>query len=60
MDPRDTVQSVARREFLIGSAALASAATVSSASAEQAPAKPSKTVGIQVGAVSFVDEGRGA
>ncbi|HEV2969248.1 MAG TPA: twin-arginine translocation signal domain-containing protein [Pirellulales bacterium] len=57
MDPRDSAATVPRRDFLKGAAAVAAAATVSSASAEQSPAKPSKTIGIQVGAVSFVDEG---
>jgi TAT (twin-arginine translocation) pathway signal sequence len=57
MDPRDAEHSVARRDFLKGAAAVAAAATVSAATAEQPAAKPSKTIGIQVGAVSFVDEG---
>src|SRR5258708_39511651 len=58
MIPRDTTPPVARRDFLKAAAGIAAAAsTVSSASAQQAPAKPNRTVGIQVGAASFVDEG---
>jgi hypothetical protein len=57
--PIDPADSVDRRDFLKGAAGLAAAATVSIALAGQpaAAGKPRKTIGIQVGAVSFVDEG---
>lgn len=51
------IPPLARRDFLKGAAAIAAAATASSVSAQQAPPKPARTVGIQVGAASFVDEG---
>ena len=58
MDHRDPACSVGRRDFIKGAAALATAATVSAAvAAEHSSSKPCKTIGIQIGAVSFVDEG---
>ncbi|HEY8749922.1 MAG TPA: twin-arginine translocation signal domain-containing protein [Tepidisphaeraceae bacterium] len=58
MDENELTTPASRRNFLKGAVALAGAATVSSAEAQQQPAaKPVRTVGIQVGAVSFVDEG---
>jgi hypothetical protein len=62
MDVHASAEGIDRRDFLKGTAGLAAAATVSTALADQsaqsaAAEKPRKTVGIQVGAVSFVDEG---
>src|ERR1700692_4466862 len=57
MEPQIAAESFDRRDFLKGTAGLAAAATVSSAFADQPAPKPRKTIGIQVGAASFVDEG---
>src|SRR5262245_55611961 len=52
---------IGRREFLQGAAALAAAGAVpvvaQESAASSAAQKPGRLVGIQVGAVSFVDEG---
>ena len=53
-----TTNSVNRRDFLKRTAAAASAAALASTAAAQVnESKPRKTIGIQVGAVSFLDEG---
>lgn len=58
MDQRQAAQPVDRRDFMKGAAAFASFATLSAAAeAEQTEPPPRRTIGIQVGAVSFVDEG---
>ena len=46
-----------RREFLQSAAAAAITATASSNKAIAAPLKSNKMIGIQIGAVSFADEG---
>src|SRR6202012_3068211 len=52
--------NIDRRAFLQSAAAAAVTASLPAAVEAQAPAKtPDKMIGIQVGAVSFVDEGTG-
>ena len=51
------VEGVARRDFLKGAAVAAVAATAAQAAKPPSPEGSGKTIGIQVGAVSFVDEG---
>jgi hypothetical protein len=58
MTPRNHIEAIARRDFLKGAAIAAVAATAAKAAEPAPPEVPgSKTIGIQVGAVSFVDEG---
>jgi hypothetical protein len=61
MTPNDDMLGIGRREFLQGAAALAAAGAIPAVAQEtgasSANANSKKLVGIQVGAVSFVDEG---
>ena len=52
-------ETIDRRSFMKGTAALAAAAAVPALAAQERAnePKPKKTIGIQIGAVSFVDEG---
>jgi hypothetical protein len=64
MHESNPATSLCRRDFIKGATALATstaiyspAHAVQTSASEQRPAKPTTTIGIQVGAVSFVDEG---
>jgi len=56
MEPSDIPNPMPRRTFLKGAAAVAAVAPASAAQPNE-PAKPSKLIGIQVGSISFLDEG---